>query len=513
MLPLRHRGPRTAVLHLGPTNSGKTHDSLRALADAGHGVYAGPLRQLAHEAYQRLSALLGPERVGLSTGEEEINPGAAVLCCTVDKAPDRGHLLVLDEAHWITDPDRGHHWTRLALTGAYQHIHAISAAEAAPALSALLDDAEDLQVVEHRRLSELSEIGGVHPRAVRPGTLVVAFSRKAVYAVAGVLARHHRDRVGVLYGALPPATRRAVIDAFTSGQLDVLVTTDVIGHGINVPASTVLFAETEKFDGTVRRPLRSWEAAQIAGRAGRYGLADRGQVGHLNGILGLTPDPRLITNAAAVARGDTPSDLPQRTPRLRPVLDDLGASTPADLVDGLRAWEAWARKVTAAVGAAADDISPLLARCTALLIGLRGREAAAADVELVWRLLNLPIDFDPPRTYRWLELSRLALRHLAGLPTRARDLLPEIAADAPVETLESWAGAARDARALLRQVPGVAGVTVDEARRIELDCAQRITQALPDAIRSTRAGKCRRCSRPCPPWYPTCNDCRHTDRR
>ncbi len=143
-----------------------------------------------------------------------------MLCCTVDKAPDRGHLLVLDEAHWLTDANRGHHWTRLALTGAFEHVHVISAAEAAPALSALLADAEDLQVVRHRRLSELDEIGGVHPRAVLPGTLVVAFSRKAVYAVAGVLARHHRDRVGVLYGALPPATRRAVIDAFATGRLD-----------------------------------------------------------------------------------------------------------------------------------------------------------------------------------------------------------------------------------------------------------------------------------------------------
>ncbi len=513
VLPLRHRGPSTAVLHLGPTNSGKTHDSLRALAAAGSGVYAAPLRQLAHEAYQRLTGLLGADQVGLSTGEEEINPAAPVLCCTVDKAPDRGHLLVLDEAHWITDADRGHHWTRLALTGAYEDIHVISAAEARQALTGLLADVADLQVVEHRRLSELAEIGAVHPRDVEPGTLVVAFSRKAVYAVARNLARHHRDRVGVLYGALPPATRRAVIAAFAAGELDVLVTTDVIGHGINVPATTVLFAETEKFDGTQRRPLHTWEAAQIAGRAGRYGLTDRGHVGYLTAVAGLKPNPRLVTAAAAVARGDTASDLPQRTPRLRPVLDDLGASTPTELLDGLRAWAAWAGKVTAPVGAAADDITPLLTRCAALLSGLRGREAAVADVELVWRLMSLPIDFDPPRSTRWLELSRLALRHLAGLPTNPRDLLPDIDSLAPVETLEAAASAARDARALLRHVPGVGGATAEQAQQVELDCAQRITQLLPDAIRSTRAGRCRHCSQPCAPWFPTCSNCHSTARR
>src|SRR3712207_8431840 len=69
-----------------------------------------------------------------------------------------------------------------------------------------------------------------------PQTLVVAFSRKAVYAVAAALDPHRPGKVGVLYGALPPATRREVIDRFTRGETEVLVTTDVIGHGINVPA-------------------------------------------------------------------------------------------------------------------------------------------------------------------------------------------------------------------------------------------------------------------------------------
>ena len=508
VLPLRHRGPRTAVLHLGPTNSGKTHDSIVALAAAGRGVYAAPLRQLAHEAYERLSALLGADNVGLSTGEEDVNAGAPVLCCTVDKAPDRGHLLVLDESHWVMDADRGHHWTRLALTGAYDHIHVISAAEAAPALTGLLADVEDLEVVEHRRLSQLHEVGPVGARAVTPGTLVVAFSRKAVYAVARTLAVSAPGRVGVLYGALPPATRRAVIADFARGRLDVLVTTDVIGHGINVPATTVLFAETEKYDGTTRRPLFTWEAAQIAGRAGRFGLSDSGSVGHLVGVAGLKADRRLIAAAVDVARGDAPSDLPQRTPRLRPVLDDLGATTAEELVDGLLAWHAWARKVTAPVGAAADDVTPLVARCTALLSSLRGAEAEVADGELVWRLMCLPIDFDPPRVTRWLDLSRLALRHLAGRPTSPSELLPQVDRFDTIESLEAAASAARDARALLRHVPGIAGVTPQAAREVELTCADRITQLLPEAIRTSRSGRCRSCSRACAPWSATCADCR-----
>src|SRR4029450_4196254 len=131
----------------------------------------------------------------------------------------------------------------------------------------------------------------VRPDRVRPQTLVVAFSRKAVYAVAAALDPQRPGQGGALHGPLPPATPREVIDRFTRGETEVLVTTDVIGHGINVPATTVLFAETTKFDGVERRPLRTWETAQIAGRAGRYGLTGHGSVGVLAGVAGMRARP------------------------------------------------------------------------------------------------------------------------------------------------------------------------------------------------------------------------------
>src|SRR3712207_9095990 len=107
----------------------------------------------------------------------------------------------------------------------------------------------------------------------------------------------------------------------------------------NVPATTVLFAETTKFDGQRVRPLRSWETAQIAGRAGRYGLTGHGSVGVLAGVTGLRADAGLLKAGAEVARGDAMSDLPKRAPRLRPELDDLGAFEPVDLPEALRSEE------------------------------------------------------------------------------------------------------------------------------------------------------------------------------
>lgn len=507
-LPTRATRPQKVVFHLGPTNSGKTYESLQALAALGSGVYAAPLRQLAHEAYAKLSAQLPPGTVGLSTGEEEIDPFAPIVCCTVEKAPDRGEMLVLDESHWVTDPDRGHHWARLLLTGEYREMHLISAAEAYLVLKPLVTDAQQVQVVNHKRLSRLDVLRApVRTDGVRPQTLVVAFSRKAVYAVAAELDQHRPGKVGVLYGALPPATRREVIDRFTRGELEVLVTTDVIGHGINVPATTVLFAETTKFDGQELRPLRTWEAAQIAGRAGRYGITGHGAVGILIGVSGLKPVGALVGAGAAVARGEEMSDLPKRRPRLRPELEDLGAFEPVDLPEALMRWQAWARAATKDEGMTADDVTSLVLRVHALLPMLRGPLGEAGDLRTVWRLVNLAIDYNPPRRTRWLVLARAALQHAIGLPVPVETILPEYPAKGTVEDYEQTAAAARDAQTLLRQFPGVAGLDAEDAAELEEACATTITELLPDAISIGRSGRCVECGTSIAPWFSTCRPC------
>jgi ATP-dependent RNA helicase SUPV3L1/SUV3 len=509
-LPTRAIRPEQVVFHLGPTNSGKTYESLQALAATGSGVYAAPLRQLAHEAYAKLSDQLPEGTVGLSTGEEEINPLAPIVCCTVEKAPLRGELLVLDESHWVADPDRGHHWARLLLTGEYREMHLISAAEAYLLLKPLVADAERVEVVNHERLSRLDVLRApVKPTGVRPQTLVVAFSRKTVYAVAAQLDRHRPGKVGVLYGALPPATRREVIERFTTGEFDVLVTTDVIGHGINVPATTVLFAETTKFDGSEVRPLRTWEAAQIAGRAGRYGLTGHGTVGVLTGIPGLKPSIGLVGAGAAVARGDEMSDLPKRAPRLRPELEDLGAFEPVDLPEALTRWMTWARRATRDEAMTADDVTSLVLRVHALLPLLRGPLGAVGDLHTVWRLINLAIDYNPPRRIRWLTLARSALRHAAGLPVAAETVLPDVPRGGSVEDYEQAAAAARDAQTLLRQFPGVAGLSSEDAAWVEEECAEAISELLPDAISVSGSSRCVECGTAIAPWFTTCKPCSH----
>ncbi|MBQ9631657.1 MAG: helicase, partial [Lachnospiraceae bacterium] len=48
---------RHFILHIGPTNSGKTHDALMDLAQSPTGVYLGPIRLLAYEIHERLNRM------------------------------------------------------------------------------------------------------------------------------------------------------------------------------------------------------------------------------------------------------------------------------------------------------------------------------------------------------------------------------------------------------------------------------------------------------------------------
>src|SRR4029078_9511044 len=243
-LPERRSEPETVIAHLGPTNSGKTHDALRFLVESGRGVYAAPLRMLAQEAHRRLAEELG-DGVGLVTGEERVNPGAPIVCCTAEMAPPRGETLVLDEVQWAEDEERGSAWTRLMLGGEYRHILLLGAVEALP----LVEEAfPEVEVRFFERKAPLDWTGKKGIAGLRPGTVVVAFSRRAVIGLAGELNQLYPGKVAVLYGAMPLASRREEIDRFLGGTAEVCAATDVLGHGVNLPCETLLFAATAKLD-------------------------------------------------------------------------------------------------------------------------------------------------------------------------------------------------------------------------------------------------------------------------
>ena len=56
---------------LGPTNTGKTHRAVTTMLEHRTGMIGLPLRLLAREVYDRVSAAVGEAAVALVTGEEK----------------------------------------------------------------------------------------------------------------------------------------------------------------------------------------------------------------------------------------------------------------------------------------------------------------------------------------------------------------------------------------------------------------------------------------------------------
>ena len=272
---------RHFILHIGPTNSGKTFRSLERLKLAANGVYLGPLRLLALEVFEQMQKYHVP--CTMRTGQECIEEdGSRVMASTIEMADfdENYDIAVIDEAQLVADPDRGHSWTKAILGLRAPEIHICMSPAAEAVICHLIDLCEDTYEVERyeRKTKLLCENKAfVFPDDVRQGDALIAFSKKSVLDVAGRL-----EEVGVnasvIYGSLPPEIRRRQMHLFHKKKTKVVVATDAIGMGLNLPVKRIVFLQAEKFDGVTRRLLTTAEVKQIAGRAGRFGLYPKGYV-------------------------------------------------------------------------------------------------------------------------------------------------------------------------------------------------------------------------------------------
>jgi ATP-dependent RNA helicase DOB1 len=87
-----------------------------------------------------------------------------------------------------------------------------------------------------------------------------------------------RRGIGIHHGGLLPILKEVIEILFQEGLIKVLFATETFSIGLNMPAKTVVFTTTRKFDGHQFRNLTSGEYIQMSGRAGRRGLDDRGVV-------------------------------------------------------------------------------------------------------------------------------------------------------------------------------------------------------------------------------------------
>ena len=281
IFPLARMTRRKLILHVGPTNSGKTYTALRTLAAARIGAYGGPLRLLAHEIFERLNTgqivPLGAEATdnyevdetsnldvqapgtpravlkhgnslfarpcSLITGDERrLVEDATLYSCTVEmlSLEKRYDVVVIDEIQMIADSQRGPAWTAAVLGCAAEELHLCGEERAVPIIEALAKTTGDELIINrYQRLSPLV----VAPRSlerdltrIRRGDCVVTFSRSNIFNLKKEIEEKTGLRCAVVYGRLPPEIRAEQAALFNNpnNRIDVLVASDAIGMGLNL---------------------------------------------------------------------------------------------------------------------------------------------------------------------------------------------------------------------------------------------------------------------------------------
>lgn len=318
-----------------PTGSGKSLVALglhfKELCQGRRSFYTSPIKALASEKFFSLCHELGPERVGMMTGDASINPDAPVICCTAEilanLALRKGEDLdvpavVMDEFHYYADRDRGWAWQVPLITMPHCRFLLMSATlgdmsgiirrieEFSDFSVALVSSSKRPVPLEysyhetplHETIEELM-------KSDRAPVYIVNFTQRDCAELAQGLtsmslsSRRERKEIGEAIGStrfdtpygrefrrflsfgigvhhagLLPRYRLLVEQLAQKGLLKVVSGTDTLGVGVNIPIRTVLFTALAKYDGEKVRHLRVRDFQQIAGRAGRKGFDEQGWV-------------------------------------------------------------------------------------------------------------------------------------------------------------------------------------------------------------------------------------------
>lgn len=277
---------RKIIYHMGPTNSGKTYHAIEALSKAEKGCYLAPLRLLAAELYDTLNSK--DCVTTLLTGEEVIErDGATHYSSTIEMARlgEFFDCCVIDEIQMITDKQRGWAWTRALVNIFADEIHLCGDASALDLVKVIVElCGDELEVREYTRMTEL---------AVQKNKVVLADLQKSdaliVFSRRNAL-RYKRDlerlgyKVSIVYGRLSPEVRREQARKFDQGETDIMVSTDAIAMGMNLPIRRIVFSTLSKFFNQQEHEITVSEIKQIAGRAGRYQRFPKGMVTCLNKV-------------------------------------------------------------------------------------------------------------------------------------------------------------------------------------------------------------------------------------
>jgi superfamily II RNA helicase len=325
---------RNVILNT-PTGSGKslvaTALHFDALARDERSFYAAPIKALVNEKFFALCRDFGAKHVGLMTGDASVNADAPIICCTTEilasiglregRHADVDHA-VIDEFHYYSDRERGVAWQVPLLTLPQTRFLLMSATFGDPSpfeerLTRLTGlgtavvtsrdrpvplDFEYRETPLHETLLHLVKEEKVPAYVVHftqrgcaeeaQNLMSTDYCTKAekqaiALALRGArfdsaygreIQRYLRHGIGIHHAGLLPKYRLLCEKLAQRGHLKIIVGTDTLGVGVNIPIRTVVFTKLCKYDGNRTALLTARDFHQISGRAGRRGFDTKGSV-------------------------------------------------------------------------------------------------------------------------------------------------------------------------------------------------------------------------------------------
>jgi superfamily II RNA helicase len=322
------------ILHT-PTGSGKslvaTALHFKGLAEDRRSFYTSPIKALVNEKFFALCRELGPENVGMMTGDASVNRDAKIICCTAEilanialrEGEDADvDYVIMDEFHYFSDRDRGTAWQVPLLTLPQARFLLMSATLGdVSAFERAIQERTGKPVVTVKSVERPVPLNFEYQEASlheavtsavntgRAPVYVVSFSQRSTAEIAQALLsldfsskdekrriaetlagenfrspngkdvqKLLRHGIGIHHAGLLPRYRRLVERLAQAGLLKIVCGTDTLGVGINVPIRTVLLTKLCKYDGDKVKLLSVRDFHQIAGRAGRKGFDKEGFV-------------------------------------------------------------------------------------------------------------------------------------------------------------------------------------------------------------------------------------------
>lgn len=347
-----------------PTGSGKSMVALAAhfwaLARGKRSFYTSPIKALVNEKFFSLCKQFGSENVGMLTGDATINRDAPVICCTQEilatlalNEGDAGRIdyAVIDEFHYYGDRDRGMAWqlpllalkqTRFLLMSATlgdtSRIEADLEAHTQIPVALVQSVIRPVPLDFQYNVEPLHETVPLLIQENKAPVYIVSFTQSGCASIAQSLTslnlcnkdekeaisaeikgtrldspygqdvkRFLMAGIGLHHAGLLPKYRLLIERLAQAGVLKIIVGTDTLGVGINVPIRTVVFHGLAKYDGRKQRVLTVRDFKQIAGRAGRKGFDDHGYV--------ICQAPEFVIENVAIKRKKEAN--PQKNKKLR----------------------------------------------------------------------------------------------------------------------------------------------------------------------------------------------------